>query len=65
MTKIKVTMTNNSAASSLMVRDIVTASINAKHNGGKVVIITCSDDDEDKVTDELHASHAVASYEYV
>lgn len=62
MTKqIKVTMTNNSAASKLDIKKIVRC--DARHIGGKNVIITIRESELEAVTADMDACHSVAGYE--
>ena len=63
MTTYRVTMTNNSSASRLAVKDDLTVSVKARHNGGKVVIVECSDSDADLVDAELQSMHSVSAHE--
>jgi len=62
MTKLRITMTNNSDARRAdILADIRSAS--AKHNGGKVVIVTIDDDDLEAARDILDGSHQVREWE--
>jgi hypothetical protein len=60
MAKIRVTCRNNSDARTF---PDLGRSASSKHNGGKLVIVTCEDSDLDAVKGALEESHAVASYE--
>lgn len=59
---VRVTMRNNSDARRADVLETV-GSAKARHNGGKLVIVTVDSDDVSEATQLLDASHAVASYE--
>jgi len=61
-TKLRIVMTNNSDARRAdILADIRSAS--AKHNGGKVVIVTIDDDDLEAARTALDGSHQVREWE--
>lgn len=60
--QIRVTARNNSDARKFDVLDDV-RSAKSRHNGGKLVIVTCDDGDLAEVESLLDASHAVSAYE--
>lgn len=62
---VRVTMKNNSDARKAGTGAWpLDAGDNTRHNGGKLVIITCgSDDGLEELRAELEASHLVASFE--
>ena len=64
MKTIKVTATTNSLASNTAAfLDAIGVTCAAKHNGGKVVILTCAESEIPAIAAKLDAAYQVSAYE--